>query len=29
MERIIREEGRTFASYSLEEWLELWERVKG
>ena len=29
MEKIIREEGRTFASYSLVEWLELWERVKG
>jgi len=29
MERIIRQEGRTFASYSLEEWRELWERVKG
>ena len=29
METIIREEGRTFSSYSLEEWRELWERVKG
>src|SRR6266566_2116190 len=29
MEKIIREQGRTFASYSLVEWLELWERVKG
>ena len=28
MERIIREEGRTFASYSLEEWVELWRKVK-
>src|SRR2546421_408365 len=29
METIIREEGRTFSSYSLEEWLALWESVKG
>ena len=28
MERIIREEGRTFASYSLGEWRELWRKVK-
>jgi tetrapyrrole methylase family protein / MazG family protein len=29
MERVIREEGRTFSSYSLEEWIGLWRRVKG
>ncbi len=28
MERIIREESRTFSSYSLEEWIELWRSVK-
>ena len=28
MEAIIREEGRTFASYDLEEWRELWKKVK-
>jgi tetrapyrrole methylase family protein/MazG family protein len=28
MEEIIREEGRTFSSYNLEEWIELWGRVK-
>ncbi len=28
MERIIREEERAFSSYSLEEWIELWRRVK-
>ncbi len=28
MEEIIREEGRSFSSYSLEEWIELWRRVK-
>lgn len=29
MEKIIREEGRTFASYNLEEWRKLWKKVKG
>src|SRR6266516_4042232 len=29
MERVIREEGRTFSAYSLEKWIELWRRVKG
>ncbi len=29
MEQIIREERRAFSSYSLEEWIELWRRVKG
>jgi tetrapyrrole methylase family protein/MazG family protein len=29
MERVIQEEGRAFSSYSLEEWIELWRRVKG
>ena len=29
MEEIIREEGRDPKSYSSEEWLELWGRVKG
>jgi tetrapyrrole methylase family protein/MazG family protein len=29
MEQIIREEGRTFSSYTLDEWLTLWRRVKG
>jgi tetrapyrrole methylase family protein / MazG family protein len=29
MERITRQEGRTFASYSLDEWLNLWNHVKG
>ena len=28
MEEIIREEGRIFSSYSLEEWIGLWKRVK-
>jgi tetrapyrrole methylase family protein / MazG family protein len=28
MENITRQEGRTFASYSLDEWLNLWNRVK-
>src|SRR6266550_3543720 len=28
MEHITRQEGRTFSSYSLEEWLHLWTRVK-
>lgn len=29
MEEIVRQEGRPFSSYSLEEWKELWRRVKG
>jgi tetrapyrrole methylase family protein/MazG family protein len=29
MERITRQEGRTFSSYNLDEWLNLWNRVKG
>ena len=29
MEEIIRKEGREPASYSSEEWLGLWGRVKG
>ena len=29
MEHITRQEGRTFSSYSLDEWLNLWNRVKG
>ena len=29
MEQITGEEGRTFSSYSSEEWIELWKRVKG
>ncbi len=29
MEKVTRDEGRTFSSYSLEEWTELWRRVKG
>ena len=29
MEQITREEGRTFSSYSLDEWLTLWKRAKG
>jgi tetrapyrrole methylase family protein / MazG family protein len=29
MERITRQEGRTFSSYNLDEWLHLWKRVKG
>jgi tetrapyrrole methylase family protein/MazG family protein len=29
MEQVIREERRTFSSYSLEEWIELWRRIKG
>ena len=29
MEHITRQEGRTFSSYSLDEWLHLWNRVKG
>ena len=28
MEHITRQEGRTFSSYSLDEWLKLWKRVK-
>ena len=28
MEHITRKEGRTFSSYSLDEWLKLWKRVK-
>ncbi|HXZ05044.1 MAG TPA: MazG nucleotide pyrophosphohydrolase domain-containing protein, partial [Ktedonobacteraceae bacterium] len=28
MERITRQEGRTFSAYSLEEWINLWKRVK-
>ena len=28
MEHITRQEGRTFSSYTLEEWLNLWNRVK-
>ena len=28
MEHITSQEGRTFASYSLDEWLNLWNRVK-
>src|SRR6266571_1315355 len=28
MEHITRQEGRTFSSYNLEEWLHLWTRVK-
>jgi tetrapyrrole methylase family protein / MazG family protein len=28
MEHITRQEGRTFSSYSLDEWLNLWNRVK-
>ncbi len=29
MEQITREEERTFSSYSLDEWINLWKRVKG
>ena len=29
MEQITRDEERTFSSYSLDEWLNLWKRVKG
>jgi tetrapyrrole methylase family protein/MazG family protein len=29
MEQITRQEDRTFSSYSLDEWIELWKRVKG
>jgi tetrapyrrole methylase family protein / MazG family protein len=29
MEHITREEGRTFSSYTLDEWIKLWRRVKG
>ncbi len=29
MEHITRQEGRTFSSYSLDEWINLWNRVKG
>jgi tetrapyrrole methylase family protein/MazG family protein len=29
MEQITREEERTFSSYTLDEWLTLWKRVKG
>jgi len=29
MEHISRQEGRTFSSYNLDEWLHLWNRVKG
>jgi tetrapyrrole methylase family protein/MazG family protein len=29
MEQITHEEGRTFSSYTLDEWLTLWRRVKG
>ncbi len=28
MEQAIREEGRAFSSYSLDEWIELWKRIK-
>ena len=28
MEHITRQEGRTFSSYTLDEWLKLWKRVK-
>jgi tetrapyrrole methylase family protein/MazG family protein len=28
MEHIARQDGRTFSSYSLDEWLHLWNRVK-
>jgi tetrapyrrole methylase family protein / MazG family protein len=28
MEQLIREEERMFSSYSLEEWIELWRRIK-
>jgi tetrapyrrole methylase family protein / MazG family protein len=28
MEHITRQEGRTFSSYTLEEWITLWNRVK-
>ncbi len=28
MEHVSRQEGRTFSSYSLDEWLHLWNRVK-
>jgi tetrapyrrole methylase family protein/MazG family protein len=28
MEHITREEGRTFSSYTLDEWITLWKRVK-
>jgi tetrapyrrole methylase family protein/MazG family protein len=29
MEQVTRDEGRMFSSYSLQEWIELWRRVKG
>ncbi len=29
MEKVIREQGRTFSSYAPEEWDALWKRVKG
>ena len=29
MEHITRQEGRTFLSYNLDEWINLWNRVKG
>ncbi|MGZ3608980.1 MAG: nucleoside triphosphate pyrophosphohydrolase [Ktedonobacteraceae bacterium] len=29
MEHITRQEGRTFSSYNLDEWINLWNRVKG
>ncbi|HWZ17747.1 MAG TPA: MazG family protein, partial [Ktedonobacteraceae bacterium] len=29
MEHINRQEGRTFSSYNHDEWLKLWNRVKG
>jgi len=29
MEQVTRDEGRMFSSYSLQEWTELWRRVKG
>jgi tetrapyrrole methylase family protein/MazG family protein len=29
MEQITRAEGRTFSSYTLDEWITLWRRVKG
>jgi len=29
MEQVTRDEGRTSSSYSLQEWIELWRRVKG
>jgi tetrapyrrole methylase family protein/MazG family protein len=29
MEHITRQEGRTFSSYTLDEWITLWKRVKG